>query len=221
MASITVENYLKAILLRAEGPEHIVPMGVLAEAMGVVPGTVTTMVKSLAEQGLLDHHVRQGVRLTPAGRQVALAVLRKHRLVETFLVRTLKMDWAEVHEEAEALEHAVSERVLARIDAFLGHPTTDPHGDPIPDGSGNLAEEAAGVNLTTCALNKPLRVTRITDQSADFLEFVQKNGLKPGTRLRVVRREAAGGVLHCEIRSGGGIVLGLPEAAKIAVGAIG
>lgn len=217
MPSSTVENYLKAILLRTEGPEHIVPMGALAEALGVVPGTVTTMVKSMAEQGLLDHQARQGVRLTPAGRQVALAVLRKHRLVETFLVRTLKMDWAEVHDEAEALEHAVSERVLARIDAFLGHPTTDPHGDPIPDGAGNLAADAAAT-LTTCALNKPLRVTRITDQSADFLEFVQKNGLKPGTRLRVVRREAASGVLHCEIRAGGAIALGLPEAAKIAVG---
>lgn len=220
MPSSTVENYLKAILLRTEGPEHIVPMGALAEALGVVPGTVTTMVKSMAEQGLLDHQARQGVRLTPAGRQVALAVLRKHRLVETFLVRTLKMDWAEVHDEAEALEHAVSERVLARIDAFLGHPTTDPHGDPIPDDAGNLAEDAAAT-LTTCALNKPLRVTRITDQSADFLEFVQKNGLKPGTRLRVVRREAASGVLHCEIRAGGAIALGLPEAAKIAVGAVG
>lgn len=220
MPSSTVENYLKAILLRTEGPEHIVPMGALAEALGVVPGTVTTMVKSMAEQGLLDHQARQGVRLTPAGRQVALAVLRKHRLVETFLVRTLKMDWAEVHDEAEALEHAVSERVLARIDAFLGHPTTDPHGDPIPDGAGNLAADAAAT-LTTCALNKPLRVTRITDQSADFLEFVQKNGLKPGTRLRVVRREAASGVLHCEIRAGGAIALGLPEAAKIAVGAVG
>jgi DtxR family Mn-dependent transcriptional regulator len=84
-----------------------------------------------------------------------------------------------------------------------------------------MTEEGAGSNLVNCALNKPLRVTRITDQSVDFLEFVQKNGLKPGTRLRVVRREAARGVLHCEIRAGGGIVLGLPEAAKIAVGAVG
>ncbi len=100
MATSTVENYLKTILLRTAGPDHIVPMGVLAEALGVVPGTVTTMVKSLAEQGLLDHQARQGVRLTDSGRRLALEVLRKHRLVETFLVRTLKMDWTEVHEEA-------------------------------------------------------------------------------------------------------------------------
>jgi DtxR family Mn-dependent transcriptional regulator len=220
MATSTVENYLKTILLRTEGPDHMVPMGVLAEALDVVPGTVTTMVKSLAEQGLLDHQARQGVRLTEAGRRLALEVLRKHRLVETFLVRTLKMDWTEVHEEAEALEHAVSERVLARIDEFLGHPATDPHGDPIPDANGHLADDVPAATLLNCALNKPLRVTRITDQSTDFLAFVQKTGLKPGTRLRVLRREPASGVLHCEVRAGGEIALGLPEAAKIAVGAV-
>jgi DtxR family Mn-dependent transcriptional regulator len=130
------------------------------------------------------------------------------------------MDWTEVHEEAEALEHAVSERVLARIDEFLGHPATDPHGDPIPDANGHLADDVPAATLLNCALNKPLRVTRITDQSTDFLVFVQKTGLKPGTRLRVLRREPASGVLHCEVRAGGEIALGLPEAAKIAVGAV-
>jgi DtxR family Mn-dependent transcriptional regulator len=194
-------------------------MGALAEALNVVPGTVTTMVKALAEQGLLDHQVRQGVKLTATGRQVALGVLRKHRLVETFLVQTLKMDWSEVHEEAEALEHAVSESVLARIDALLGFPKTDPHGDPIPDARGRLRDDAAPTTLATCALHEPQTVTRITDQSAAFLEFVQKTGLKPGTHLQVVRREAAGGVLHCAMRTGGEIALGMPEAAKIAVGA--
>jgi DtxR family Mn-dependent transcriptional regulator len=217
MATSTVENYLKAILLRTEGSDHIVSMGVLAEALDVVPGTVTTMVKALAEQGLLDHQSRQGVRLTEAGRQLALGVLRKHRLVETFLVQTLKMDWSEVHEEAEALEHAVSERVLAQIDDFLGHPTTDPHGDPIPDVNGSVAGGAASVTLLNCALNQPLCVARIIDQSPAFLEFVQQTGLKPGARLQVVRREPASGVLHCEVRSGGEVALGLPEAGKIAV----
>ncbi len=114
----------------------------------------------------------------------------------------------------------MSERVLARIDEFLGHPSTDPHGDPIPDAKGQMADDARSATLLNCALNKPLRVTRITDQSTDFLAFVQKTGLKPGTRLRVLRREPASGVLHCEVRAGGEIALGLPEAAKIAVGAI-
>jgi DtxR family Mn-dependent transcriptional regulator len=100
----------------------VVSTGALAEALGVTPGTITTMVKSMASHGLLEHQPREGVRLTPEGRALALAVVRKHRLVETFLVQVLKMDWKEVHEEAEALEHAISDRVLLRIDAILGPP---------------------------------------------------------------------------------------------------
>src|SRR6185295_18995173 len=111
-------------------------MGGLATALAVVPGTATTMVKSLADGGLVDHRPRYGVKLTTEGRRVALNVLRKHRLVETFLVNVLKMDWAKVHPEAEKLEHAISDEVLDRLDALLGHPTVDPHGDPIPSRQG-------------------------------------------------------------------------------------
>ena len=132
MPTSTVENYLKAILVRSADKDAVVATGTLAEALGVTPGTITTMVKSIAAQGLSSTSRAEGVRLTPEGRALALAVLRKHRLVEAFLVRVLKMDWKEVHEEAEALEHAISDRVLLRIDAILGHPETDPHGDPIP-----------------------------------------------------------------------------------------
>ena len=157
MASSTVENYLKAALLYEQDNDGIVPMGALVEALGVVPGTVTTMVKAMTTQGLIQHEARQGVRLTPVGRTLALGVLRKHRLVETFLVQTLKMDWSEVHEEAEALEHAVSERVLERIDEFLGRPQTDPHGDPIPDAEGRIADTARQVTIEGCVVNKALR----------------------------------------------------------------
>ena len=108
MASSTIENYLKAILLRSGEPGSMVPTGTIASALGVVPGTSTTMVKSMAKQGLVEYHARTGVRLTAKGRTLALAVLRKHRLIESFLVQVLKMDWAEVHDEAEALEHAIS-----------------------------------------------------------------------------------------------------------------
>src|ERR1700727_1453222 len=132
MPTSTVENYLKAILVRSEDEASVVSTGSIAEALGVTPGTITTMVKSLAAQGLVEHQPREGVRLTQAGRGHAMGVVRKHRLVETFLVRVLKMDWKEVHEEAEALEHAISDRVLLRMDAILGHPATDPHGDPVP-----------------------------------------------------------------------------------------
>jgi DtxR family transcriptional regulator, Mn-dependent transcriptional regulator len=216
MATSTVENYLKAILLHSEGANAMVPMGVLPDALGVTPGTVTTMVKSMVAQGYLEHHPREGVRLTEAGRRLALGVLRKHRLVETFLVQVLKMDWKEVHEEAEKLEHAISDRVLARIDELLGRPAADPHGDPIPNPRLPAANRAKSITLATCEPQKRFRVERILDQSAPFLEFVQRSGLKPGARVRVRERGQASGVVLCELASGV-TTLGLPEAAKIQV----
>jgi DtxR family Mn-dependent transcriptional regulator len=216
MPTSTVENYLKAILVRSAGAEGVVSTGAIAEALGVTPGTITTMVKSLAAQGLLEHQPREGFRLTAEGRTLALAVVRKHRLVETFLVQVLKMDWKEVHEEAEALEHAISDRVLLRIDAILGHPAVDPHGDPIPSAKSPRADRGPGLTLANCAAEAPLRVERILDQSAPFLEFIQRTGLKPGARVKVRQRDRASGVVRCELRSGEA-TLGLPEAAKIEV----
>jgi DtxR family Mn-dependent transcriptional regulator len=217
MPTSTVENYLKAILVYSEKTEGVATVGVLAEALSVTPGSVTTMTKNLAVKGLLEHHPREGVRLTASGRSLAISVLRKHRLVETFLVQILKMDWAEVHKEAEALEHAISDSVLARIDAMLGHPTADPHGDPIPTPKGQLVEHGDKATLATCATQKPLRVIRINDQTPDFLEFVQKAGLMPGTKLRVSKRDKASGVVHFDLKAHHDTVLGLPEASKIEV----
>src|SRR5438046_8279 len=137
MASRTVENYLKALYSEQQrAGDELVSMGRLASAMGVVPGTVTTMVKALADSGLVSYEPRGGVRLTRGGEQLALHVLRRHRLVELFLVKVLGLDWSEVHAEAEELEHAVSDKVLERIDALLEHPRVDPHGDPIPPARG-------------------------------------------------------------------------------------
>src|SRR5690349_7454684 len=139
LASSTVENYLKAIYqgqatLSARG--GLVPMGQLAASLGIAPGTATTMVKALAESGLAEYEPYSGVRLTAAGERLAGLVVRRHRLVELFLVQVMGMGWAEVHEDAEQLEHAVSDRLIDRIDAMLGRPTHDPHGDPIPDADG-------------------------------------------------------------------------------------
>jgi DtxR family Mn-dependent transcriptional regulator len=216
MPTSTVENYLKAILVRSADADASVSTGAIAEALGVTPGTITTMVKSLAAKGLVEHQPREGVRLTPAGRAHALAVVRKHRLIETFLVKVLKMDWKEVHEEAEALEHAISDRVLLKMDAILGHPNSDPHGDPIPNPKSPDYDRGTGITLATCESQKHLRVVRILDQSAGFLEFIQRTGLKPGARVRVRERDRASGVVRCELR-GGEAILGLPEAANIGV----
>ena len=156
LPSYTVENYLKAIF-QAQiglGRGDLVPMGRLAAALGVVPGTATTMVKALAESGLVKYEPYAGVRLTAAGEKLAAMVLRRHRLIELFLVKVMGMSWTEVHDEAEHLEHAVSERLIDRIDEMLGRPAVDPHGDPIPDPHGAFDRRQYDT-LLTCPLHAP------------------------------------------------------------------
>ncbi len=216
MASSTVENYLKHILLLSSGSEGLVSMGALATALAVVPGTATTMVKALADGALVEHQPRHGVRLTAEGRRVALNVLRKHRLVETFLVNVLKMDWAAVHAEAEKLEHAISDDVLNRLDALLGHPKTDPHGDPIPNRQG-LLDAQVYATLATCGLDRPMRIVRVTEQSAEFLQFAEQNGLQPATTLRVSARNLTAGLVTLKKSAGRTVPLSLAAAGKILV----
>src|SRR6476646_10653692 len=139
MPSSTVENYVKQIYLEQQAAgAGLVPMGKLAAAMGVVPGTATSMIKALADSGLVEYEPRGGVRLTHGGEQLALHVLRRHRLVELFLVKVVGLDWSEVHADAEELEHAISDKVMEKIDTLLGRPSVDPHGDPIPLPNGHV-----------------------------------------------------------------------------------
>src|ERR671913_1665153 len=155
LPSSTVENYLKAIYLggaRLDASQRLLPMGHLAAALGVAPGTATTMVKALSESGLVEYEPYNGVRLSAAGTRLAALVLRRHRLIELFLVQVLGMRWDEVHDDAEQLEHVVSERLIERIDELLGHPETDPHGDPIPSREGELVSRALD-SLLTCSLH--------------------------------------------------------------------
>ena len=216
MASITVENYLKHILLLSEETDGLVSMGALASSLEVVPGTVTTMVKSLASEKLVEHQPRYGVRLTDKGRRLALGVIRRHRLVETFLVNVLKMDWSSVHSEAEQLEHAISDDVLDRLDALLGHPPTDPHGDPIPSAQGKLHSQVYAT-LATCALAKPLRIVRVTEQSTEFLQFAEQNGLFPGATIRVADRNLTAGLVTLKTSGGQSPALSLAAAGRILV----
>ena len=193
LPSSTVENYLKAIyqgqstLVR---DQRLVPMGQVASALGVTPGTATTMVKALAKSGLAEYEPYSGVRLSAAGEKLAGLVLRRHRLVELFLVQVMGMSWAEVHDDAEQLEHVVSDRLIDRIDEMLGRPTHDPHGDPIPNPNGEIAAKPLD-NLLTCPLGTPLRVTRIADQDPAFLRFIEGNDLKPGEPVEVESRDDA------------------------------
>lgn len=217
MPSSTVEDYLKHILVEEQAaPGSRISTGRIATVLGVAPGTVTAMVKALADGGLLDYEPYGGVRLTGAGRRLAAHVLRRHRLVELFLVKVLKMDWSEVHREAESLEHAVSDRVLARIDEMLGHPSVDPHGDPIPDLDGDFLEPALD-SLLDCPEETPLRVARVADQAPEFLQLVERRGLRPGSEVKVVGRDEAADMVMVELPEGSTWSLGQRAASKILV----
>ena len=219
LPSSTVENYLKAIYQgqsALSAQERLVPMGHVAAALGVTPGTATTMVKALAEAGLADYEPYSGVRLSAAGEKLAGLVLRRHRLVELFLVQVMGMSWAEVHDEAEQLEHVVSERLIQRIDEMLGKPTHDPHGDPIPNPDGAIAPHHLE-NLLTCPIGTPLRVTRIADQDPAFLRFIEKNDLKPGQPIEVETRDAAADSVLLRGKNRRSITIGAGAASKLLV----
>ena len=194
-------------------------MGRLAAAMNVVPGTATSMAKALADAGLVRYEPRAGVRLTARGEQLALHVLRWHRLLELFLVRVLGLDWSAVHAEAEQLEHAVSDAVLDRIDAVLGHPTVDPHGDPIPIATGRThrVDDVPRASLADCPTGAPLRVARVLDQGAAFLQFVDRHGLTPGAAVTVDPPDPAAGAVRVRVPRRPAVSLGLAAAAKILV----
>ena len=218
LTSHTVENYLKAIFQAQSAlpSDALVPMGQLAAALGVVPGTATTMVKALSESGLVHYEPYVGVRLTPAGEKLAALVLRRHRLIELFLVKVMGMSWTEVHEEAEHLEHAVSDRLIERIDEMLGRPSVDPHGDPIPGPEGTVTSPLYET-LLTCPLNAPVVVSRVSDQDSEFLRFAERHDLKPGQIVRVEERDAAADSVRLRGSNEREITIGARAASKVLV----
>lgn len=219
LPSQTVENYLKTIFLAqvASGEsDALVPMGQIAATLGVVPGTATTMIKTLAESGLVKYEPYFGVRLTPAGEKLAGVVVRRHRLIELFLVKVLGMSWAEVHDEAERLEHAVSERLIDRIDEMLGWPAVDPHGDPIPSAEGRL-RAVDHVDLLAAPEGVTLVVTRVTDQDPSFLRFAEQQHLMPGNHVMVEQRDANADSIRLRVGAGETVTIGTRAASKVLV----
>jgi DtxR family transcriptional regulator, Mn-dependent transcriptional regulator len=219
LPSSTVENYLKAIYLGASTltpPQRLVPMGQLASALGVVPGTATTMVKALAESGLVEYEPYSGVALTPAGQKLAALVLRRHRLIELFLVRVMGYAWDEVHDEAEQLEHVVSDRLIDRMDEMLGRPEVDPHGDPIPDAEGQVKPQESQ-SLMTCPIGAPVTVTRVVDQDSAFLRFVDRHHLKPGAAIQVEERDPSADSVRVRGEGDRLITIGTRAASKLLV----
>lgn len=195
MATSTVEQYLKIIYQQQQrSASKVVQMKQLADAMGVTPGTATSMVKYLNREGYIRYTPRRGVELLDPGRKLALSVVRRHRLIETFLEQVLGYDWTEVHQEAEQLEHAVSNLFVSRLDAYLGHPTADPHGDPIPTEEGRI-ENRPSYHLAKARPGEMVEIVRLREDSREFLDLMKRQGLLPQEHLAVRRVDEIAGVV--------------------------
>jgi DtxR family Mn-dependent transcriptional regulator len=192
------ENYLKAIFMIEESTGEPATTSAIAERLGVAPASVSWMLRRLAADGRVDHTPYRGVRLTDPGRDAALRIVRRHRLIETFLHEHLGIPWDEVHEEAEVLEHSVSDRVEARMAEVLGHPTRDPHGDPIPPRRGRH-DERPDRPLAALAEGATARVARISDADPAALRHLARIGVRPGTELAVDERAPFGGPLWVKV----------------------
>lgn len=184
--SSSEENYLKVIFQLSQTNE-IVTTGLIAKEMQAKDSSVTDMIKKLDKKGAISYIRYKGVTMTPAGEKNALKILRKHRLWEVFLVKKLKFKWDEVHEIAEQLEHIKSPILIDRLDEFLGFPKVDPHGDPIPDGEGNIYTKPNFL-LSSALVDQRLQIVRVKDDSSDFLQYLDSSGLFIGVRLLVKQK---------------------------------
>lgn len=191
--SVSVGDYLKALWLCSQ--DGSVSTGDLAIHLAVSPPSVTGMLNKLKKLGLVTYERYHGAQLTPQGQQEALRLIRRHRLVETFLIDYLDYSWEEVHQEAELMEHAMTDRFTERLAKRLGQPLFDPHGDPIPRADGTVPDQPS-IPLAEVPVGKRLEVTRVRSQDADILQYIVSLGVKPGAEVEVVAREPYGGLLQ-------------------------
>ncbi|MFK8115150.1 MAG: metal-dependent transcriptional regulator [Rubripirellula sp.] len=216
MPSLTTENYVKAIYqLGGHIPDQVVGTGAIANQLSVSPGSVTAMLKTLRDAELVEYAPYEGVRLTGSGKKLALRVLRRHRLIELFLSQTLDLSWDEVHEEAEHMEHAVSDRLVDRIDEYLEFPQSDPHGDPIPRSDGTV-DSFDGKALTEWSAGEAFRLVRVLDQSSEFLRFLTESGLELAAVGEVIEHTAHAATTTVKVNDRT-TVLSEPVAEKLIV----
>ncbi len=216
--SASVEDYLKAIYALSEGGEAATTSAI-AERLDLSPAAVTGMVKKLAEAGHLEHSPYRGVRLTASGRRAALLILRRHRVLETYLITELGYDWASVHQEAERLEHTASDELVDRMAAALGEPRFDPHGSPIPTREGDI-ETPELRPLADVEVGAPVTLRHVGDDDPDRLRYLKSLGLVPGTTLMIVGKQPFGGPITLFVGGPGGPerVIGAELAATLRVG---
>ena len=192
--SPAVEDYAKAIFSLESASSRPVSTNALAERLGITSGSVSAMLKRLDELGLITHGPYRGVRLTEDGRRIALEVIRHHRLLESYLAEALGLPWDRVHDEAEVLEHVLSEDLEALIAAKLGHPTVDPHGDPIPSAELEL-EERTTRSLESLQPGESGVFVRVSDSDPEMLRYLGERGISPGESFVVTERQPFGGPL--------------------------
>lgn len=193
----TVEDYLKAIF-EIEQEHGIVTTGNLAEHVGVASATATTMLKKLGRMALVDYTPYRGVRLTEAGREAALRTVRCHRLAELFMVEVLGLPWERVHDEAHKWEHVLSEEVVARMEAVLGYPSYDPHGDPIPNAAGEIPQRELAP-LSSLDVGQSAMVARVTTRDTALLRYVGELGLYPQTPLTLIAKAPFDGPVTIQV----------------------
>ena len=186
--SYVEENYLKAILKLSGAPEGLVSTNAIAAQLSTTAASVTDMLKKLSEKDLIHYQRYKGAALTPEGQRIATVLVRKHRLWEVFLVESLGMTWDEVHDIAEQLEHIQSDRLIESLDAFLGHPKFDPHGDPIPNAEGKYSVRAQ-VPLSSLTEGQEGTVIGVREDETAFLQHLNEKGLTPGKTVRVLTKD--------------------------------
>ncbi len=196
--TLSEEDYIKAIYHLGKGENTNVTTNEIANGMDTKPSSVTDMVKKLSDKGLVNYKKYQGVTLTDLGKNSALSIVRKHRLWEVFLVDKLNFSWDEVHEVAEQLEHIKSEKMIDQLDAYLGFPKVDPHGDPIPSKNGEFKKSIKKL-LNEASMGVEGICVGVKDSSVAFLKFLDKNKIALGDTVTVVDKEEFDGSLHIKI----------------------
>jgi len=200
--SSSIEDYVKVIYSFTEWQDKPITSSQLAQRLGVANSSVSEMVRKLKDQGLVDHKPYSAITLTRDGVRLALAMVRRHRLIETYLVQQLGYSWDEVHDEAEQLEHAVSDTFIERMAAKLGNPLRDPHGDPIPGADGTVRMPPAHL-LNELDQGHTGRITRISDENPDLLRYLSAQQIDLDAEVEVVGRKPFGGALVVRVRSAG------------------
>ena len=199
MATISKENYLKAIYGLAKTNGNIVTASILAKELSVTNAAVTEMANKLSKQGLIEYRKYKGIKILAKGKKIAVGVLRKHRLWELFLIDTLGLNWSEVHDEAEKLEHSTTDFLIDKIDEYLKYPKSDPHGSPIPNKDGVYRSEIENIAMTDCKIGKQYKVVKVNDKNPQLTAYLSKINISLNKEIGISEKLEFDGSIIIEV----------------------